>query len=145
MPDIKLQAFVPGHPDWVFQYVTAFSPTGQPDIAALQSRYGQLLSQEGNTYSFQETEGDKICWQCAFEPPRRRVMRAVDSPWADRIDEFEPSGDGTLWTILWETKTRGLKTYTQWLGFRFSGRRRTMELTVAPVIEHFQSVRHTFY
>ena len=57
MPNIKLQAFVPGHPDWVFQYVTAFSPAGQPDIASLQSRYGQLLSQDGNTYSFQETTG----------------------------------------------------------------------------------------
>ena len=149
MPTIHLQAFVPGNPDRVFERVTAFSPRREPDPQALQALYGTLLSQEGSSYSFreinQETKGEGATWQCTFDPPRRRVMRTSDSAWADRVDEFEPSGDGTLWTIFWELKVQGLKAYTQWLGFQFGGRRRALESIVAPVIEHFQTQSQTFY
>ena len=56
---------------------------------------------------------------------------------ADRLDWFEPSELGTVWTILWELKTTGMRSYTQWLTFQLTGKRRTYHQLVAPVLQHF--------
>lgn len=138
MPKIKFQALVPGNIDQVYEYVTAFPVNGAADEEALENKHGRLLERAGNTFTFQENTGGRIRWQCAFEPPRLRTMRALDASWSDRIDQFEPAPGGTVWTITWELKGRGLTAFTQWLGFQFKDKQRVYGIIVLPVLQHFQ-------
>ena len=138
MPNIKIQTLVPGIPERVFEYVTAFAVSGRVNRKALEDRHGRLLEQEGHTYTFQDDTAASITWQCTFEPPRLRIMRALESTWADRIDIFEPSPEGTLWTIVWEPKATGIRAYTQWLGFKLRGKQQVYQEVITPVVRHFQ-------
>ena len=138
MPIIKVQAVVPGVLEQVFEYVTGFSATGSVNRRALEEKHGRLIKQEGDTYTFQDDTVDETLWQCTFDPPERRVMRAPESRWADRIDLFQASPDGTLWTVVWEPKTKGFRSYTQWLSFRIRGKSRVYEGVIMPVVRHFQ-------
>ena len=138
MPVFKIEAYVPASPEQVFSHVTAFPARGEPNTRALEERYGQLLSREGDSYTFQDKATAENQWQCAFEPPRRRVMRSVASTWADRIDIFEPSGEGTHWTLLWEPKTRGAPALFKSLFFRFKDRKELHARLVQPVLDQFR-------
>ena len=138
MPIIKYQAVVPGVLEQVFEYVTGFSATGSVNRRALEEKHGRLIKQEGDTYTFQDNTVDETLWQCTFDPPERRVMRAPESRWADRIDLFQTSADGTLWTVVWEPKVTGIRSYTQWLMFQLRGKSRVYQSIIMPVVRHFQ-------
>lgn len=138
MPIIKFQTLVPGSPEQVFGYVTGFAASGRFIRKAVEGKHGRLVGQEGGIYTFEDDTGDGSTWHCTFDPPHRRVMRAPDAKWADRTDIFEPAGDGTLWTVVWEPKAKGLRTYTQWLSFQLRGKRRVYQGVVLPVLRHFQ-------
>jgi hypothetical protein len=138
MPKLKFQTLVPANVDQVYEHVTAFPVNGEADEKALENKHGRLLEREGNTFTFQENTGPGTRWQCTFDPPKLRTMRALDSSWSDRIDQFEPAQGGTIWTITWELKGRGLAAYTQWLGFQFKDKQRVYGMIVLPVVQHFQ-------
>jgi hypothetical protein len=138
MPKLKFRSLVPANVDQVYEHVTAFPVSGQADEKALESKYGRLLERDDNTFTFQENTEPGMRWQCTFQPPKLRTMRALDSSWSDRIDEFEPDQGGTKWTITWEPKGRGLAAYTQWLAFQLKDKQRVYGLIVLPVLQHFQ-------
>jgi hypothetical protein len=138
MPRLRIRASVPGRLEHVYEHVTGFPVGGQVDVAALESQYGKLLEREGNTLTFLENVGDGLKWQCVFDPPDQRTMRALDSSWSDRIDRFEATNGGTLWTITWKLKARGIKRYTQWFTFLLREKRRIYQRVVSPVVTHFQ-------
>ncbi len=138
MPNIKFRTLVPATPEQVYEYVTAYPASGRVSRRALEEKHGQLIEQDGDDYIFREGAEGGITWRCSFDPPRRRVMRAQGSQWADRIDDFEPSGDGTLWTAVWELKAIGLRSYTQWIMFQIRGKSQIQASLIMPVVEHFQ-------
>ncbi len=136
-PVLQIEAYVPGSPAQVFSYVTAFPAVGEPDHRLLEEKYGRLLAQEGNCYTFQDTTEAANRWRCHFDPPHRRVMQALESTWSDRTDTFEASGNGTRWTLTWELKARGSPTLFRWLLFRFKDRQQIYRGLVQPVLEQF--------
>jgi hypothetical protein len=138
MRTLKINSLIPGELVPVFEYVTAFHTNGEVDLAAMERKYGRFLHREGGTYNFLEDIGGGIHWQCAFDPPRQRVMLAIDSTWSDRIDSFEEIVGGTRWTITWRLKTRGPAVLTQWLAFQLKVRRRVRASMIEPVILHFR-------
>ena len=140
MPRIQLQALVPASPEAVYEHVTAFAATGRTGRRALEERYGRLVGRDGDTFTFKDDTREGVTWRCTFQPPTQRVMQAPGSQWNDRIDWFEPWGEGTFWTVVWEGKARGVRVFTQWLGFQLSGKRRAYAEVVRPVIMHFEEV-----
>ena len=141
MPRLLLQSFVPASVDQVWEQVTACSATGRIDRRALREKYGQLIAQDGDTYTFRETlvgEDAPITWRCSFDRPTQRVMAAEGKNWADRYDYFQPVEGGTWWSIEWVPKAKGLRAYTLWLGFQLRTKRRTFRETVQPVLDHFR-------
>jgi hypothetical protein len=138
MPRLRVRTFVPGRLEQVYEQVTGFPVGDQVDIGVMESQYGKLLEREDNTLTFLEDVGDGLKWRCVFDPPNQRTMRAVDSSWSDRIDRFDATNGGTLWTINWELKARGIKRYTQWLTFLLRDKRRIYQRVVYPVVTHFQ-------
>ena len=142
MPKLIFQNFVPGSVEQVWEHVTACSASGRIDRRALREKYGQLIAQDGDTYTFQETligEGAPIKWRCTFDRPTQRVMAAEGKNWADRYDYFQPVEGGTWWTIEWVPKAGGLRAYTLWLGFQVRSKRRVFRQTVQPVLDQFQT------
>ena len=137
MPAIRFQVQVPASPERVFEHVTRFPAAGPPSRRTLEGKYGRLVGQDGQDYTFLDKADENIRWRCTFDPPRHCAMRAVESTWADRFDWFEPSGEGTLWTVGWDTKTRGIRSLIQWMIFQKTGKRQTYEQMVAPVLRHF--------
>ncbi len=140
MPRIQVQAIVPASPEAVYEHVTAFAVTGRTGRRALEERYGRLVGRDGDTYTFKEDTEEGITWRCTFQPPTQRVMQAPGSQWSDRIDWFYPWGEGTLWTVIWEGNARGLRVFTQWLGFQLKGKKRAYAQVVGPVVRHFEEV-----
>ena len=138
MPIIRIQAFVPGSPEAVFEHVTSFAATGRTNRRTLEEKYGKLVARDGDAYTFKDDSEEAASWSCTFQAPPHRVMRALDSKWADRFDWFQPSGDGTLWTIVWDTKVTGIRALTQGLGYRLAGKRRMYAQVFEPVVRHFQ-------
>ena len=138
MPRLRVKTLVPGKLEQVYEHVTGFPVSAPVDGPALEGQYGKLLDRDGNILTFFEDVGDGLTWQCVFDPPNQRVMRAVDSNWSDRTDRFEDASGGTLWTITWELKARGIKVYTQWLTFLLRDKRLIRQRVVAPVVAHFQ-------
>ncbi len=138
MPNIMFRTLVPAAPEQVYEHVTGYSTSGRISRRALEEKHGKLIEQDGDDYVFREGAEDGIIWRCSFDPPRRRVMRADGSQWADRVDDFEPSGDGTLWTVVWEPKAIGFRSYTQWLMFHIRGKSQIQASLIMPVVEHFQ-------
>ncbi len=96
------------------------------------------MAQEENCYTFQDNTEAANRWRCSFEPPRRRVMQALESTWSDRTDTFEPAGDGTRWTLTWELKAQGIPAWFKGVFFRFKDRKQVYANLVQPVIEQFQ-------
>ena len=137
MPSIRFRVQVPASPDQVFEHVTRFPAAGPPSRRTLEGKYGRLVGQDGQDYTFLDNSDENVRWRCTFDPPRHCSMRAPESTWADRSDWFEPSGDGTLWTVAWDTKTRGIRSLIQWLIFQKTGKRQTYDQVVAPVLRHF--------
>ncbi len=137
MPSIRFQVQVPASPERVFEHVTRFPAAGPPSRRTLEDKYGRLVGQDGQDYTFLDKADENVRWRCTFDPPRHCAMRAPESTWADRSDWFEPSGDGTLWTVAWDTKTRGIRSLIQWMIFQKTGKRQTYEQIVAPVLRHF--------
>lgn len=144
MPRLLIHTFVPGSADQVWEHVTACSATGMIDRRALREKYGQLIAQDGDSYTFRETlvgEEVPITWRCSFDRPTQRIMIAEGRDWSDRYDYFQPVEEGTWWAIEWVPKARGLRAYTLWLAFRFRSKQRIIRETVQPVLEHFQVAR----
>ena len=140
MRTLKVSKFVPGRREQVFEYVTAFPLSGQFDLTAMEKKYGRFLERNGNTFSFLENVGGGIKWECVFDPPEQRVMRAIDSPWSDRIDRFEEADGGTRWTITWSLKARGPAVFTQWLTFQLKARSQINANIIGPVVAHFNGL-----
>ena len=141
MPRLFLQAFIPEKVDQVWEHVTGCTATGRIDRRALRKKYGALIAQDGESYTFRESlagEDQSIIWRCDFERPIRRVIGAEGRSWSDRYDYFEPVAGGTWWTIEWVPKARGLRSYTIWLGFRFRSRTQVFQQTIQPLLDHFQ-------
>ena len=142
MPKLMFQNFVPGSVDQVWEQVTACSATGRIDRRALREKYGQLIAQDGDSYTFIETlvgEDTPITWRCNFDRPTQRAMTVEGRNWADRYDYFHPMEGGTWWTIVWVPKAGGLRAYTLWLGFQFRSKRRIFRETVQPVLDYFRN------
>ena len=139
-----MRALIPASPEVVYEHVTAFSVTGRTGRRALEEKYGRLVGRDGDTYTFQEdTKEDSeegVTWRTTFQPPTQRVMRAPGTRWADRIDLFEPLGEGTIWTVMWEGNARGVRVFTQWLGFQLRGKKLAYAEVVRPVVMHFEEV-----
>jgi len=137
MAYFDLSVFIEVPPEEVYQHVTAFGAAGPLD-GAFQAKYGNILSRQGNVFLTQEEEGTdesagKITWRCTFEYPSRRVMEALDSSWANRVDLFRPVKGGTSWSIRWDTRIGGLKGIVQYVVFRLIGHRRLRRAMVDPV------------
>ena len=144
MPRIQIQAIIPGSPDAVYEHVTAFAVTGRTGRRALEERYGRLVGRDGDTYIFQEDprEGSEegVTWNCTFQPPTQRFMQAQGTSWADRIDWFEAWGEGTLWTVVWQSHAQGVRVFIHWLGFQLGGKKRAYAEVVRPVVGHFEEI-----
>ncbi len=138
---LKIRTQIPATPPQVFEYVTAFSSDGQVNQQALENKYGRLLEQEGNTYTFLESIGGGITWRITFEPPNHRAMRTVGSTWSDRLDWFEPAPGGTTWSVAWEPKASGKAVYIKWLFFHLWDKRRVRTRLIIPVLLHFHRLR----
>lgn len=138
MPSLRVSALVRGKIDQVYEYVTGYPVGGQVNVQALESKYGKVVEREDSTLTFREEVGEGLTWQCTFEPPHQRIMRALDSTWSDRTDRFEATDSSTLWTITWEVKASGIRVYTKWLTFLLRDRRIIYRRVVAPVVAHFQ-------
>ena len=146
---LKIRSKIPATPSQVFEYVTAFSTDGRADgqadgqvnQQALADKYGRLLEQEGDTYTFLESTGGGTTWRCTFEPPSHRAMRTLGSTWSDRLDWFEPAPGGTIWTVAWELKISGAAPYIKWLFFHLWDKRQVSARLVIPVLMHFHRLR----
>ena len=138
---LQLQALIPGDLEEVWEHVTACSPTGRIDRRALREKYGRLVAQDGDCYTFREEAENGLTWRCTFDRPNRRLMEAQDSRWSDRWDYFQTVPGGTLWTVTGEPKGRGLRTYAQWLGFQWRTKRRIYREAIQPVLSHFQAAQ----
>jgi hypothetical protein len=142
MPRLLFQTFIPGSVDQVWEHVTACSAKGRIDRRALREKYGQLIAQDGETYTFREKlvgEETPIVWRCMFDRPTQRVMTAEGKNWSDRYDYFQPADGGTWWAVEWVPKATGLRAYTLWLGFKFRSKKRIFRETIQPVLHHFQA------
>ena len=143
---------VPASPEAVYEHVTGFAVTGRTGRRALEEKYGRLVGRDGDTYSFQDTarkdgpnapkddSPEGVIWRCTFDPPKRRIMEALDAKWADRTDWFEPWEEGTLWTVVWVGKSTGFRIFAQWLLFQLKGKRQAIAEVVRPVVAHFEEV-----
>ena len=143
MPKITISAHVPADSATVFSHVTGFPAQGAPDVRLLQDRYGTLEGQEGFTYTFREDSEAATLWLYTFDPPHRRVAEDLETNWSGRTDTFEPSGDGTTWTITWQPKAGGAPVLLRWLLFRWQDRKKLYNRMMQPVVDHFQ--RQEFY
>ncbi len=144
MPSVSISYFVPGSPAEVYEFVTGYPVSGEPGAAVLEEKYGKLLRRGPGTLTFLEDLGAGVQWECSFDPPRSRSMRALESGWSDRHDHFEPQPGGTLWTVTWELKAGGISSLIQRLTFILLTRRRFTDRVAAPVIAHFtpDAARH---
>ena len=138
MPTYKFQISVPGPLEQVYEHVTGFTDGGLANLKSLEGKHGELVEQEGETYVFKGASEDDPTWRCEYEHPRRRVMRAHESKWADRIDLFESADDSTLWTVEWQPKATGIQAYTQWLGYHIRGKTHLYAEVILPLITHFR-------
>jgi hypothetical protein len=146
MASLNLSAFIPATPEDVYRHVTAFDKDG-PLEGEFKTKYGSVLSRDGNVFVTQEEVGngkdgdaEKITWRCTFDYPSRRLMEAVDSTWANRVDVVRPARGGTRWSIRWDTHVGGVIGLVQHLVFRLVGHRRIRRAMVDPVKEHFKGV-----
>ena len=143
MPEITITAYVPAEVSLVFSHVTAFPARGEPDLRLLQDRYGDLETRDGPAYTFRDNTEAATRWRYIFEPPYRRVSEDLDTNWSDRIDKFEPSGEGTTWTITWQPRSKGAPFLMRWLFFRWQDRQKLYDQMMQPVVAHFQ--KQEFY
>ena len=149
MARLNLSALIPAPPEDVYQYVTGYGKDGPlPD--SFQAQYGKLVSNNDNVYVTEELEdsdeegeesGEKITWNTTFEYPSRRVMEAVDSSWANRVDLFRPVRNGTRWTISWDPRVGGIRGVAQYVAFRLAVHRRFRRSVIDPVRAHFDGSR----
>ena len=153
MAKLNLSAIVDGPLEDVYEYVTRYGPDGPADDASFTERCGTVEERDGDTFvvredvrAYPEDEPDLIGWRCRFEYPVRRTMVAIDSDWADRTDTFERLSEGegvsegTLWRVRWDTRSRGLKTITQYLAFRLATHKRLRRELMDPVLQHFKGL-----
>ena len=145
MSPMQVQVYVPARPEQVFVYVTGFPVSGDPDLAALEAKYGRLISQEGDGYIFIDNTPSANRWRCTFTPPRERVMAAVQSTWSDRTDTFAAEGEGTRWTLTWQPQARGLPALIKGLVFRLRGRRQVYARIIQPALAEFERQKRDYY
>ena len=144
MTSLSLSALILAPTEEVYQYVTAYGNDGPLDDA-FQAKYGKVVSNQTNVYVTRENEGRdgdeggrEITWSSTFEYPTRRVMKAVNSRWANRVDVFRPVRGGTKWSIRWDTRVGGIRGAAQYLVFRLMGQRRFRRTVVDPVKRYFE-------
>ena len=89
MPRLQLRALVPGDLEEVWEHVTACSATGRVNRRALVEKYGRLVAQDGDSYTFRDESENGVTWRCTFDRPNRRLMEDQDSRWSDRNDYFQ--------------------------------------------------------
>ena len=138
MPEISISVYLATEPALAFAHVTAFAPSGLPDRRVLEERYGELVEQEELTYTFRDKAGSGNRWRYTFDPPYSRLVQALDANWSDRTDTFQQSGDGTLWTILWEPREGGAPLLLRWLFFQLKDKKMLHAQLMQPVVEHFE-------
>lgn len=137
MARLAVTGLVTASPEEVYQFVTAYAPGGPVSEEALRTKYGRILSREGNTYLFEEDGEEKARWRVRFEPPTRRVMEAIDSRWSDRTDLFQQARGGTRWTVVWQSKVGGVRGVLQLLVFHLFHKRRIRREIIQPVVDSF--------
>ena len=125
MARLRLASIVGASVEEVYSHVTSYGPDGPSDDDQFREEYGEIVDREGDALyvredvrRYPEDDPELITWRCLFDFPKSRSMEAVDSVWANRYDRFEPEGDGTRWTVVWDTRVGGLKGIVQWLVFR---------------------------
>ena len=138
MPNIKFQTTLPASPEQVFEHITSFPADGEVNQSVLEKVYGRIVDRDGDTFTFEDRTEDHINWACTFDPPSGRIMKALESKWADRYDWFEETPDGTRWTVVWVPKASGFTGLVQWVGVKLRGNAQIYRNVVAPVIRHFQ-------
>ena len=145
MAKLTLSAIVHAPLEDVYRHVTCYGSDGPVDDKTFAERYGTVEERDGDSFvveedvrAYPEDEPDLIRWRCRFEFPFTRTMTAIDSDWADRNDSFEKVSQGTLWRVRWDTRSRGLKTITQYLAFQLTTHRRLRKDLMAPVLQHFK-------
>ena len=139
MQTLRVRNLISGDQPAVYEYVTAFPTQGEPDTKAMEQKYGQFLGRENNTYTFLENIGGGLKWECVFDPPARRIMRAPGTKWSDRTDWFEVVEGGTLWTIHWHLKSQSPAAYIQAIMFHLRAKRQVYSQAILPVLRHFQA------
>ena len=138
MPTFKFQISIPAPIEHVYEHVTGFTDGGTANLKTLAEKHGELLELEGEIYVFKGASEDDPTWRCAYDHPRQRIMRAHESKWADRIDLFEAEDDGTLWTVEWEPKAKGIRSYIQLVGYHIRCKNHLYASVVIPVVTHFR-------
>ena len=122
MARLRLASIVGAPIEEVYRHVTAYGPDGPLDDDRFREEYGDIVDRNGDGETvyvredvrrYPEDDPELITWRCLFDFPKSRTMEAVDSAWADRYDQFEPEGDGTRWTVVWDTRVGGLKGIVQ--------------------------------
>ena len=143
MPRMTISTHLHVAPAQAFMHVTAFPARGDPDARLLEDKYGSLESQEGAVYTFRDKTQAANRWSYAFDPPYRREIRSLDSNWSDRIDTFEPFGDGTQWSITWQPKSQGAPLLLRWLFFELKDKKVLYQQMMQPVEEQLK--KQNFY
>ena len=139
MPTYRFQTSIPAPLEQVYEHITGFTDGGPANLKALAEKHGELLEQDEEVYIFKGASEDDPTWRCTYDHPRQRVMRAHESKWADRIDIFEAADDdSTLWTVEWEPKANGFRSYIQLVGYHIRGKDHLFASVVIPVVTHFR-------
>ena len=138
MQTLRVSNLISGDQPAVYEYVTAFPTQGEPDTKTMEQKYGQFLGRENNTYTFLENIGGGTKWECVFDPPARRIMRAPGTKWSDRTDWFEVVEGGTLWTIHWQLKSQSPAAYIQAIMFHLRGHGAEIRAVPWPRKQHLQ-------
>ncbi|MBI4298825.1 MAG: hypothetical protein HY666_03600 [Chloroflexi bacterium] len=146
MARLTLSYFIKASPEEVYEFVTAFGKDGPVNQETFDKRYGKLMSREGDAFIVKEEisrggESEHVVWRCTFRYPQHRLMEAVDSLWADRLDQFRTARSGTYWRIQWRTKTGGIRGVLQYLFFRLIGYREPRRNIIKPVQRHFEETQ----
>ena len=146
MARLRLSSTVGAPIEDVYRHVTAYGPDGPLDDDRFREEYGEIVGTEGEALlvredvrRYPEDDPELITWRCTFDFPKSRRMEAVDSAWADRYDRFDTEGDGTRWTVVWDTRVGMLKGIVQWLVFRLFTHKGMRRDLLDPTKDHFES------
>ena len=139
MSSINFRTQVPARPEQVFERIFGLSAVGPHNMMTLEDKYGKQVGQDEQGYTFLSTPDENdVRLKRTFDPPRHHAERTLGLTGVDRFDWFEPSEEGTLWTVRWDFKTTGLSLMYK-IRFRLFGIPKFIyyDLYVKPILEYF--------